>query len=720
MKRWKLGLVGLSLAAAAAVGCKQRLYITEKDIDHYKELAVPFGAPPNLENDPTAAILPNKYAGIPEPPTVDTPDRKIREISLQECIAIALEQGNTGSQSALFPGIANDNISASPRGGTFSDSIRVLALDPAIAGADIEASLSKFDARFLTSMTWNKQDQGIINRFSSNADTAEFATGFYKPLPTGGLAGITFQTDYQKLNLVPNQANIFTLSTSYRPRLMFQFEQPLLQNYGIDINQLLTSHPGTIQGVPGTQQALRLGGGRVEGILITRLRYEGAKADFEKNVNYMLLNVEYAYWNLYASYGALYARDRALVDALVLFRVVENRFKGGGVAGALPQDVARAQAQLETFRAQRLGALGDVFEKERQLRSLLGMQYDGTRLVPRDKPVLAGYAPDWQTAIDEAMVNRPELTLARHDLKFRQFDLMVQKNSLKPNLVFTSDYDINGVGRRLDGSTTEFTGQIDQTTGLPATSPRNAFASLANNKFNSWGAGLRLDIPLGFRDAHSAVRVARLNLVRSYASMRDSERKVIDELRVNWSRLAEYRMEIQANRAAGQASAEHYRILSSRREIDPLATLLEAMLNAQQTRAAAETAEYTAIANYNNTLAGWQFSKGTILQYDNVMIGDGALPQAVQVRAADHIRERQVAQEIREHPTEEHTVPGAYALDADPARGVLPATYDPAPDVPGMLRSMSQPDRIPSVPAQNLPSFGGAAVPTVPPPITPK
>ena len=38
------------------------------------------------------------------------------------------------------------------------------------------------------------------------------------------------------------------------------------------------------------------GGGRVEGILITRLRHDGSKADFEKNVNFMLLNVEYAYW----------------------------------------------------------------------------------------------------------------------------------------------------------------------------------------------------------------------------------------------------------------------------------------------------------------------------------------------------------------------------------------------------------------------------------------
>jgi len=332
---------------------------------------LPFGAPSNLENDPTAVLTPNHY-DWPAPPTVENPDRPKREITLQECIALCLEQGNTGSQSALFPGIANDNISASPNGGTFSDSIRVLALDPAISGANIEASLAKFDAHLVASSIWNKQDQGIINRFTSNADSAEVDVGIYKPLPTGGLVGITFQTDYQKLNLVANQANnIFTLTTSYRPRVMLQFEQPLLQGYGTEINQLLTSHPGTIQGVPGSQQTLRLPGGRVEGILISRLRFDGAKADFEKNVAFMLLNVEYAYWNLYASYGTLYARDRALIDALNLWKEISDRVKGGGV-GAIVADEQRVRAQLESFRGQRYDALGDVFEKERQPAQPLG------------------------------------------------------------------------------------------------------------------------------------------------------------------------------------------------------------------------------------------------------------------------------------------------------------------------------------------------------------
>ena len=54
-------------------------------------------------------------------------------------------------------------------------------------------------------------------------------------------------------------------------------------------------------------EVLPPGGGRVEGILVTRVRLEQAKAEFERNLNHMLLNVEAAYWNLYAAYGTLWS-----------------------------------------------------------------------------------------------------------------------------------------------------------------------------------------------------------------------------------------------------------------------------------------------------------------------------------------------------------------------------------------------------------------------------
>src|SRR5262249_60546953 len=103
-----------------------------------------------------------------------------------------------------------------------------------------------------------------------------------------------------------------------RPRLQFAFAQPLLEGFGVEINQLRESHPFLGAGVFGLNVAptLALGGsGRQfqpggEGILITRLRFDQSRGDFETHVNQMVFNVGVAYWNLYRAYLNLYSREQ--------------------------------------------------------------------------------------------------------------------------------------------------------------------------------------------------------------------------------------------------------------------------------------------------------------------------------------------------------------------------------------------------------------------------
>src|SRR5262249_46615281 len=156
-----------------------------------------------------------------------------------------------------------------------------------------------------------------------------------------------------------------------------------------------------------------------------------------------------------------------------------------------------------------------------------GLNDDGTRLVPIDQPTLAPFSPDWESAKAEALATRPELIQARQDLKVRQWDIMLQRNLMKPNLQFIASYDINGAGDRLDGST-NLNGNFNTALGV-----------LALNKFNTWQFGFLLDVPIGYRDAHAALRVSRLNLLRTYASLRSNEAKVLQQVRAEYSRIPE-------------------------------------------------------------------------------------------------------------------------------------------------------------------------------------
>src|SRR5262249_7048081 len=134
---------------------------------------------------------------------------------------------------------------------------------------------------------------------SINSRNLNFSTSLVKPLPTGGVAGITFGITSQKTS--PGSA----IDPAIQPSLQFNFEQPLLQGFGDEINQLRDAHPGSIL----TPFNTAIG---VEGILITRIRFDQQRAEFERNLNYLLLNVEAAYWNLYGAYYQLYSREEGM------------------------------------------------------------------------------------------------------------------------------------------------------------------------------------------------------------------------------------------------------------------------------------------------------------------------------------------------------------------------------------------------------------------------
>src|SRR5260370_32134532 len=153
MMRWKGVGVGLALILAGVVGCKQQCFLNECDYHHYLEI----GASKRLEFDPTVSIQPTAVAA-PTPTTVLDPERKPRYLSLAEAIAMALQQGRVGDhdpQGITLTSLINVGIPAA------SDTIRALALDPALSSTDIEASLAKFDAQWTTAMNWSATDEPL-------------------------------------------------------------------------------------------------------------------------------------------------------------------------------------------------------------------------------------------------------------------------------------------------------------------------------------------------------------------------------------------------------------------------------------------------------------------------------------------------------------------------------------------------------------------------------
>ena len=677
--RWSKRIAGGLIALATASGCTKTVFLEPGDVAQ----AMNTGLPSRLETHPQDPITPYLQLDPTQtPPTVLDTNRKVVNISLQECFLTALKQGNIGSQGGLQnPGFTNDSpgqFTGRQFGG--SDSIAAIAFDPSVAFLDIERSLSKFDARLISSATWNKQDAPTATQFTSfqnQQDTAAFSTTLAKQLPTGGVAGITTSVNYSKFSNVPTNLGTF-VNPNYTPRVQFQFEQPLLQQFGVQINQIASSHPGSLL-IPG----LRSTGQGTEGILIARIRYDQQRAQFDNLINQQLLNVESAYWDLYAAYYNLYAQEEVLKRSTYLLYIVKQRVE---VAGSLrKQQYHETTTQYFQFKQAVLTARQTVLQTEARLRGMMGMRSDdGTRLVPSDSPKLSEVVPNAYEAQMDSLAFRPELIQNRYDLKALQLNIMLQKNLRRPDLRFFSSYDIAGLGTTLDGSTSD-----------------NAFRSLATNQFNSWQLGLRLDMPIGFRDANALVRQANEQLYRSAFGLRDAERKVIESVNRSIQNIVYASESAKIAKTTREESEQtiilNYQILDSGNwDVQ----FLNQLLINQQNYARAIADEYRQIAEYSKALAGLEWSRGTIQRYNNVTIAEGELPEHIKKKATDHIQAREAALKLREHPAE-FALPPLQNYEPIPKPGEMKFPIPPPPDTKPAPNPLPPPMPIPggAVPA---------------------
>lgn len=655
----------MALGLGILAGCQPTYLIKE----NYESTLAGAGGLPHFKIDercPPDGPLTNL---VKAPPTVDEPERPQRPMTLQEAIALSLENGtvsgnNPGSGQA-DQGFPRFNGAGSLNGQT--DAIRVIALNPALQNAAIEAAASRFDAIFVSGASFTNTDAiaGVPNLpgylGGTPGQSANFQSSIIKALPSGGVANVSFLTDYRNVNtnlLFPGTAQFSApMNPEWSARVSFGFEQPLWRDFGSDINSLLSRFP-TITGSSigstiaqtgyNTQQGNRtqLAGTPVEGTLISRLRQDQSRAEFERNVQILVLNAEVAYWNLYNKYGQLYSFEENL-------RILQKAFQESFYqwrAGKLGSDkYYQFKGQFEEFRGNRYDALEQVLQAERDLRRIIGLPVeDGTRITPITPPTMAQFRPDWDTCLKDTLSLSPELILARENLKYHQYLMQIQKNNLKPDLRAYVRYEPFGDGTSLLGSG----GTYMDSSNTPHTA--DAFRSLASGRTVDYQAGVYMNIPLGYRFEYAAIRSARLQLAQAYYFLRDAEDRKINYLAAQYQEVVYQYEKIAASRSERIAYLESLKSLEQQRQAGKI--LFSDAQNGlqylviQRSYATALVKEFQAIADYNNSVARLEWAKGTGLSWNNVHISEGPLPQAAQVRATEYEKDRSRSLVLAQRP----------------------------------------------------------------------
>jgi len=467
--------------------------------------------------------------------------------------------------------------------------VKVAAYQPAIEGARVIEASANFDPTFFTNLQYqNKNDLtggSIFNSFTggipfvSNTTVTEqgtLQTGLQQNLPSGGQVQLQYQSTYNWFN--PQQT---LLNPFYESDLTLSVNQPLLRNWGYDVNHAQ--------------------------ITINRINQKVDLLEFRKAVEQDASDIEKAYWQLVQAVRDIQIEQELVAQTESTYSILESRLTQH--IDVSPLQVAQAQTQLELRRSQLISFKAQARDLSDQLKALMSdPEYPVTSnviILPADAPVEDRIEFDLSDEIDTAMENRLELGEQQLKVDAATVTVGVAKNNLLPELDFIGSAGPDGAAGNL--------GQAIKT----------------NSDFNHWEftAGFKLQVPLGNRAARSIWRRSLLQRMQAIEQYRSFVEQVAVDVKIN-ARAVDTTWDIIRSSRRSRFAAEDAltRINTRERSGEPLTPeFVQTKLQLQDTLAESLQNEAEAIANYNIALAQLEKAKGTLLRYNNVVLEEEPL-----------------------------------------------------------------------------------------------
>jgi outer membrane protein TolC len=721
LRAWARRTVGAGLLAAGIAGCSTTqepaiTYLGKASLNYYDDKTTELDYPTGAEGDVTPVL------NSSEPRAVgDRRKDEIWDLTLTEALHCSLtnskvirsrvrSRGTAGSQGFSSTALTNPNNVPT-------------IYDPAIqesgvlfGGRGVEAALADFDAQLNASMIWGRnaayQNNAFLSGFGGSfnggtvgggtvpatvltQETGVFQSGISKTFATGGQVNVFHNWNYNANNL-PSTTQLFR--SSYTGATGIGFTQPLLAGAGVEYTRIAGVASGFSR-ITGVNQ----------GVLIARINQDITLADFEMNVRSLLKDVEDVYWNLYLAYRQYDVAIVARNSALRSWREAKARLDIGGVQGFRPADEAQAKDRYFETRAQVESALNDIYTSEAELRRLMGLApNDGRVIRPIEEPTTAKLTPDWTASLADGLMFRTELRRQKWNIKSLQLQLIAARSLTMPQLNLVSNYQVNGFGDNLLASSDD--------DGVTNEGLNSAYGTLLNGQQTGWNLGLQFSMPFGFRQAKTQVRNIELRLAKAREVLSAQELDVAHEV-ADALQSVEFQYknaETNFNRRAAAAR----RVQLFEQELEAGTVTLDDVLRAQASLATAESAYYTSLVQYNQSLSYLQLVKGTLLERDGVHLEEGTWTPKAYEQA---LRKAWARSHAFENPFLKD-VPPPFAIpedsrqlicppDAPAATGTPPAAAVNMPLPPPAPMPSNQ---TPSTEAETSPALQGGAPPAPP------
>jgi outer membrane protein TolC len=431
------------------------------------------------------------------------------------------------------------------------------------AAFDPLARISLRDEKWMLSPTTFLN--GVWKNKSYEQETINYDAGLSKRFLTGGVGDVSFTTDKYRTNSIWQYE-----SPTYFSQVVFSLNQPLLRNFGIDLNR--------------------------SRIRVSANNREISKTQLEDRTAKMVSGLQQLYWNLYLSQQVLQVKK----GSLQLARDLMKRNEALVEVGKLPAiEILRAKTGVASREEAVIVADNAVRDLEDLLRERLNAPLHDRSVVLMDKPVLRDFQKrDVSDYLGIALAKRPECEQARMQLENLKIAHAAAKNAMLPLFDVQASYGINATSPHYD---------------------RSIHGMDAGGDY-SWLVGFKMEIPLGNRWAKSNYEKSALELKKAEAALLSLQNKIELELKEAIRQIETNQQRIAVTREACRLSETSLAAEEERMALG-MSTSVD-VLRVQEELAAAQAGETKALVDYINSLNGLDEALGTLLENCQVTIGE--------------------------------------------------------------------------------------------------
>jgi len=446
-------------------------------------------------------------------------------------------------------------------------SIQRVSYNPAIETTRVVEAEAAFDAVFYTNVNKNNIDRPSGSELAAtDIDLFDMSVGVRKFLPTG-----TMLDGHYDLGRTKQAFAFQTINPAYTSNFVLDMRHPLLQGFGIDYNRSV--------------------------IFVAKNNRQISDLGFKRQIRDVLRSVEELYWRLVQTRRdvVITAREVAEFEGIYEYLVARSEFDVN------PVQISASKADLHSAQYDFVNRRAIMFDAQDRLIALMNdpeiLLADQVELIPDDFPAVERIVVDAMLEVQTALDNRAELK--EQELRVANARLLLgrAKNAELPRLDLTFRTSIDGLAINADKS-------FDEATRV---------------KYVEYMIGVELEVPIGNRAPRAAHHRARLEHAQAAAALRQSIEEIILDVNLAVRELATSYDQIGPSFEAAEAREREVESIVARAERKDFNTLLSE-LGARRSLANIRRAMANAVVEYNIAITDLERAKGTLLNYNNVVI----------------------------------------------------------------------------------------------------